>query len=253
MATTARRVTSSVIRTTRTDRPGTGSACRARGARVPSSVTKDTSTLVSSGYGLNNARYSSAPRSVLPAARYQRSDDVEAQGAALYPLASVASRSTDTVPASTSTIAATGRAGVSGPSATRRRPWAGTSTRMVCDRPSPGTTVISPAAERPPALAMTTATSVRPPGIDGPAAQNHVDDTAAAGAATGIVRRAEAEAEPCGRATRPPVGPIGRVAVVGVTTAGHHRGDHESPQHDEGRPSTDQESAFTLGRGRRHR
>ena len=66
-------------------RPGTTTPWKSDGTAEPWSVTKDRSTMASSGNGLNRASSNVASLAVEPSAKYHRSEDADAHADRLAP------------------------------------------------------------------------------------------------------------------------------------------------------------------------
>ena len=157
-------------------------------------MVKDKSTTLSDGYGFRSDSSTPALAMVKPVAKYQLEDPAVAQGVELQPRLLSISCETATPPASMSTTApihcdppgtvSFTDVDESGPT------WTGT-VRLA---PWLGTMVTDPEAATGPLLAMTTRpgaeTGLFPAPLSVAPAQNHEDDNARIGAATGTGARA---------------------------------------------------------------
>ena len=138
-----------------TPRAGTTIPWKSAGASDPCSVTKDKSTIASSGYGLTSDITRRAFSWVVPSAKYQWSEPVVAQAARLNPSDPLTTCSTTVPPPSMSTTAPTTDAGAATFSSTTDRLYGATDTGTVVAGPLSARREMVPRRVAPVALATT--------------------------------------------------------------------------------------------------
>jgi hypothetical protein len=203
-------------------RPLTDNPVSAWGVTSPSSVVNTMSTTASSGNGLKRVMTSIASLVVMPSAKYQLVEALDAQGVTVSPREPLAAWSTTASPPSNSTSAEAKGATTTSFRRTMARP-AGSTERGTClVSPSLGMTVTMPLSWRLPALATTTLPLAVPSAADVVPVQNQADERAPGRAPIGVWTSADSRV--VGRWTRRSRTQAATRTTTMATTAGARRG-----------------------------